>query len=203
MTLMMAVRDAALHEIPLLEALQLRASVVAPDYRDALAAHPEVIHLPATDVSEGRTRVAMVEQRIAGFSVVLAVHGTSQELDGLFVEPDLMGKGVGRALIDDVVTRARPLGARTVDVIANPTAVGFYRKVGFTRGEDVMTQFGPAFGMHLEVHPTRDESRSDHSVPDTQAHDNRARPARLLPVQSAMIVGQRSASERPPGRRTR
>jgi GNAT superfamily N-acetyltransferase len=157
MTLVIAIRDADVHEIPLLEALQLRASLVALDNREALAAHPEVIHLPVADVSESRTRVATIDERIAGFSVVLPVHDASQELDGLFVEPGLMAKGVGRALIEDVVTRARPLGVRRIDVIANPTAVGFYGRVGFTRGNDVQTQFGPAFWMHLDVYPTRDE----------------------------------------------
>jgi N-acetylglutamate synthase-like GNAT family acetyltransferase len=147
------IRDAALDEIPQLEALQLRASLVAPDYREALAAHPEVIHLPATDVSEQRTRVAMVKGRIAGFSVVRPVHSTGCELDGLFVEPDLMRQGIGRALIADVVARARTHGVRRIDVIANPTAVDFYAKVGFTRGDDVMTQFGPAFWMHLDLPP--------------------------------------------------
>jgi GNAT superfamily N-acetyltransferase len=154
-TLVIAIRDAELHEIPFLEALQLRASVVAPDYREALAANPEVIHLPAADVSERRTRVAVVEERTAGFSVVLPVHDMACELDGLFVEPDLMGKGVGRALIGDVVMRARPRGVRRIDVIANPTAAGFYSKLGFTRGDDVQTQFGPAFRMHLDVPPGR------------------------------------------------
>ncbi len=157
MALVITMRDAQLHEIPLLESLQLRASLVAPDYREALAAHPEVIHLPAADVSEGRTRVAVVSERIAGFSVMLPVHEISQELDGLFVEPDLMGKGVGRALIADVVTRARSSGVRIIDVIANPTAAGFYGKLGFTRGKDVMTQFGPAFWMHLAVDPPSDD----------------------------------------------
>jgi N-acetylglutamate synthase-like GNAT family acetyltransferase len=145
------IRDAALDEIPHLEALQLRASLVAPDYREALAAHPEVIHLPATDVSEQRTRVAMVEGRVVGFSVVRPVHGTACELDGLFVEPDLMRTGIGRALIDDVVDRARTNVVGRIDVIANPTAVDFYTKLGFERGDDAMTQFGPAFWMHLEL----------------------------------------------------
>jgi GNAT superfamily N-acetyltransferase len=145
------IRDAALDEIPQLEALQLRASLVAPDYREALAAHPEVIHLPPTYVSEQRTRIAMVDGRVAGFSVVLPVHGAACELDGLFVEPDLMRKGIGRALIADVVERARAHGVRHIGVIANPTAIDFYTKVGFERGEDAMTQFGPAFRMHLEL----------------------------------------------------
>ena len=151
----LSIRDAVPDEISHLEALQLRASLVAPDYRDALAAHPEVIHLPEADVREQRTRVAIVDGRVAGFSVVRPVHGTTCELDGLFVEPDLMRNGVGRALVDDVVQRARARGVRRIDVMANPTAIGFYTKVGFVRGDDAMTQFGPAFWMHLDV--TRSE----------------------------------------------
>jgi GNAT superfamily N-acetyltransferase len=153
MAIRIEIRDAALDEIPQLEALQVRASLVAPDYREALAAHPEVIHLPPTDVSEHRTRVAIVDGRVAGFSVVLPVRATACELDGLFVEPELMRKGIGRALIADVVERARTHGVDRIDVIANPTAVDFYTKVGFERGGDAMTQFGPAFWMHLKLLP--------------------------------------------------
>jgi GNAT superfamily N-acetyltransferase len=140
-------------EISLLEALQLRASLVAPDYREALAEHPDAIELPVADVLDGRVRVAITGHRVAGFSVVLPLRGTSCELDGLFVEPDVMGHGIGRALIDDVVGRARPLGVVRLDVIANPTAFGFYIKLGFHRGEDAVTRFGPAFWMYLNLGP--------------------------------------------------
>jgi GNAT superfamily N-acetyltransferase len=95
----------------------------------------------------------MVAGRVAGFSVVLPVRGTTCELDGLFVEPALMRKGVGRALIDDVLARARVHGVLRIDVIANPTAVDFYTKVGFKRGDAAITQFGPAFWMHLDLLP--------------------------------------------------
>jgi GNAT superfamily N-acetyltransferase len=151
------IRDALLNEIPQLEALQLRASLVAPDYREALAAHPEVIRLPAADVSEQRTRVATVDGRVAGFSVVLPVRDSRCELDGLFVEPDFMRKGIGRTLIADVVERARVHGVQRIDVIANPTAFDFYTTVGFERGDNAMTQFGPAFWMHLDLPESEDE----------------------------------------------
>jgi len=149
--LTIAIRGAALHEQALLEGLQMRASVVAPDYREALAAHPEVIRLPERDITEGRVRVAVVDGRVAGFSVVLPVHDMVCELDGLFVEPDLMRQGVGRALVDDVVAGVRPLGVLSIVVIANPTASGFYDRLGFKRGEDAMTLFGPAFWMSLSL----------------------------------------------------
>ena len=157
MTASIEIRDGVLDEVPRLEELQLRASLVAPDYRDALIAHPEAIHLPDDDVREHRTRVAIVDGRLAGFSVVLPVRGTSCELDGLFVEPELMRKGIGRALIADVVERARAHGVHRIDVIANPTAIDFYDKVGFERGDDAMTQFGPAFRMHLALRSIEDE----------------------------------------------
>ncbi len=154
MPLSIAIRDAELHEIPELEALQMRASLVAPDYREDLAAHPEAVQLPTADVRDRRVRVAMVQQRVAGFSVVTPVRDTSCELDGLFVEPDLMGKGIGRALVDDVVVRLQSLGVVRLDVVANPTAVAFYSKLGFERGEDAMTQFGPAYWMTLRLRYT-------------------------------------------------
>jgi ribosomal protein S18 acetylase RimI-like enzyme len=147
------IRNATVDDIAHLEALQLRASVVAPDYRAQLLAHPELVQLPLNDVTEQRTRVAMLDQRIAGFSVVLPMSGRSCELDGLFVEPDLMGRGIGRALVADVAQRLRVQGVRYLDVIANPTAIGFYRRLGFVRGADVTTQFGPAPGMRMDLCP--------------------------------------------------
>jgi N-acetylglutamate synthase-like GNAT family acetyltransferase len=95
-----AIRDAELHEIPLLEALQPRASVVAPR------------------------------------------------------------AGVGTALIADVVAHARAHGVGQIDVVANPTAVGFYTKVGFIRGDNAMTQFGPAFLTRMTL--TSEASTTSH-----------------------------------------
>jgi ribosomal protein S18 acetylase RimI-like enzyme len=145
------IRHATVDDIAHLEALQLRASVVAPDYRAQMLAHPELVQLPLNDVTEQRTRVAMLHQRIAGFSVVLPIAGTSCELDGLFVEPDLMGRGIGRALVADVERTLRVQGVRYIDVIANPTAISFYTRLGFVRGADVTTQFGPAPGMRMDL----------------------------------------------------
>jgi ribosomal protein S18 acetylase RimI-like enzyme len=145
------IRHATVDDITQLEALQLRASVVAPEYRNQLLAHPELIRLPLNDVTEQRTRVAMLDERIAGFSVVLPVAHSTCELDGLFVEPDLMGRGIGRALVMDVASTLRAKGIRYIDVIANPTAIGFYTRLGFVRGADVATQFGPAPRMRLDL----------------------------------------------------
>ena len=91
--------------------------------------------------------------RRLGFSVVLPIRGGRCELDDLFIEPDSMGLGVGRLLVDDVATRAAAAGASYVDVIANPNASGFYERLGFEITGQASTRFGDAPRMSLELSP--------------------------------------------------
>ena len=74
-------------------------------------------------------------------------------LSDLFVEPDSMGVGVGRLLVDDVATRAAAAGASHVDVIANPNAMGFYERLGFEITGQASTRFGDAPRMSLDLSP--------------------------------------------------
>jgi GNAT superfamily N-acetyltransferase len=145
----MTIRDAMPNEKADLEALQLRASLVWEEYREPLLAAPEVIVVPAGAIAAGRVRVAVAADGPAGFSVVTPVIDGACELDGLFVEPELMGRGIGRELVADVMARSD--GARRLDVIANPRAVGFYEKLGFQPGDPVQTRFGAALRMHLPL----------------------------------------------------
>lgn len=51
-------------------------------------------------------------------------------LDYMFVAPEAIGRGVGRALWRHAVATARSLGHRTLVVVADPNAAGFYRRMG-------------------------------------------------------------------------
>ncbi|MGN6172171.1 MAG: GNAT family N-acetyltransferase, partial [Streptosporangiaceae bacterium] len=75
------------------------------------------------------------------------------ELEDLFVDPEWMGQGAGRALVQDLVAIARQRGVRRIEVTANPHALAFYEKAGFVVGREVGTRFGPAPRMHLQVAP--------------------------------------------------
>ena len=76
-----------------LEGLQRRASLELPEYRDQLLANLEAIHLPPAQIANGQVIVAEFGGGIVGFAAVVG-----GELDGLFVEPDLWGRGsAGRA----------------------------------------------------------------------------------------------------------
>ena len=85
-----------------------------------------------------------------GFSVVIPADNDARELDGLFVEPDRMLSGVGRALVEDAVGRASREGARCLGVTAGH-AQGFYERVGFELVGAAQTRFGPAVRMRREL----------------------------------------------------
>ena len=85
-----------------LEALQRRSSDVWERYREQLAANPDAIALPQRFFDNGWVRVAVAgDDGPIGFSVVIPADGGVRELDGLFVEPGHMHRGVGRALVED------------------------------------------------------------------------------------------------------
>ena len=67
-------------------------------------------------------------------------------LDGLFVEPAQMRRGIGRALVEDAAARARSRGALVMDVTAGP-AQPFYERAGFTVTGHASTRFGTAVRM--------------------------------------------------------
>src|SRR5690348_6557556 len=124
-----------------LEELQRRASIELPEYRDQLIADPEAIYLPDGQIANGQVVVAELDGHIAGFAAVVG-----GELDGLFVEPDLWGRGIGRALVDAATHEARRRGL-ALKVIANPRARRFYEHCGFSVEGEVQTRFGPGLRM--------------------------------------------------------
>lgn len=124
-----------------LEELQRRASVEFPEYRDQLMLNPDAIYLPEGQIANGQVIVAEIDREIVGFAAVVG-----GELDGLFVEPDLWGQGIGRALVDAATHEARRRGL-ALKVIANPRARRFYEHCGFALEGEVQTRFGPALRM--------------------------------------------------------
>jgi GNAT superfamily N-acetyltransferase len=54
-------------------------------------------------------------------------------LEHLWVTPEHMGTGVGRALFEHAVRRAASMGAETLKIEADPNAEGFYLRMGARR----------------------------------------------------------------------
>jgi ribosomal protein S18 acetylase RimI-like enzyme len=140
------IRCAAPAEREALGELHRRSSYVWDEDRVHLEAHPDALGVAAKAISDGRVRVAVNDaDELLGFSVV-GQHpaGGVCELEDLFVDPDAMRRGVGRALVEDGAKRALLAGCREMTVVAHPRNFAFYESVGFAAGEPVSTRFGPA-----------------------------------------------------------
>ena len=136
------IRPAREEELPALGALQLRASLGWGERVEGLRAMAQAgevppEHLPGSFVAEA-------DGRIVGFATVLRADAAEAELEGLFVEPEDWGKGVGARLVAEAERRAAALGVATLRVVASRRAEGFYRACGFETVGEVMTKLEPA-----------------------------------------------------------
>jgi GNAT superfamily N-acetyltransferase len=72
--------------------------------------------------------VAERDGRVLGFH-----HVEGDELAGLWVEPEAIGRGVGRALLDHARAQARAAGVAELLVESDPNAEPFYLRAGARR----------------------------------------------------------------------
>ena len=135
------VRLARIEERQGLEDLQRRASLANEQDRPHLEAHPDAIDLPAEQIANGEVFVAEFGERVAGFAALIG-----GELDGLFVEPELWRRGIGGALVAHAAHLARQRGL-ALTVTANPVALEFYQRCGFSIEGETQTRFGPGVRM--------------------------------------------------------
>lgn len=95
---------------------------------------PELTVTPAY-IRRNPTFVARCDQTFVGF-VAIELHGDAAVLDHLWVRPDSMGRGIGRALFLQAEDCARAAGAMRLTVTSDPHAEGFYRRMGATKCGD-------------------------------------------------------------------
>jgi GNAT superfamily N-acetyltransferase len=138
------IRAAIPAEREALEALQLRASLSNAGDREAMLANPAAVYLPPEQIQDGRVFVAESDGAVVGFAALLPRSDGKMEMDGLFVEPDRQGRGIGRALVEHSAEFARATGSPALHVIGNPHAEGFYLRCGFALVGATRTRFGHA-----------------------------------------------------------
>lgn len=91
-------------------------------------------------LSETRRRLTTREAYVA-LGEDDRIVGTATYHDGsvraVFVDPDVHGAGIGRALVGVVEAAARRDGRAVVEVRSSLTAIGFYARLGYVRVRDV------------------------------------------------------------------
>ena len=92
----------------------------------------EDLTINAEFLRDHETYVAMVDNHLAGFYAFEHTRG-KLELSQMWVLPEAMGRGVGRALFRHAVKRARALGFHALEIESDPNAEGFYLRLGARR----------------------------------------------------------------------
>jgi ribosomal protein S18 acetylase RimI-like enzyme len=93
------------------------------------------------------TYAAKVGDRLVGF-YALVPEGSQMDLMHLWVQPEFMGRGIGRALLMHGMVRAKNLGFKEMEIKSDPNAEGFYRPMGARR---VGTNSGILYGVQRDL----------------------------------------------------
>lgn len=90
---------------------------------DALTATEKTL---ATEI----VHVAECNSVVQGWISYVPVSDTAVSVEGLWVDPDIMGKAVGSTLWHAMQKDAVANGFREIEVLSDPNAFGFYEKMG-------------------------------------------------------------------------
>ncbi len=125
--------DEARRLAPTLVALAVRSKASWGYDRAFMAAFERSMQGMALDRPAGQTASILFVAEDAGAVVGFAAvedEGERAWLEDLWVEPDRFGQGVGRALWLAAVEATRAMGRPTLELEADPNAVGFYERLG-------------------------------------------------------------------------
>ncbi|HVS83564.1 MAG TPA: GNAT family N-acetyltransferase [Pyrinomonadaceae bacterium] len=101
-------------------------------WKDELTITPDFI-------ANNEMYVAIAGEEIAG-CCALVLSDSRAELEHMWIRPEHMGTGVGRALFQQIVERAAHLKATGLEISSDPNAEGFYKRMGATRVGDLRSE---------------------------------------------------------------
>jgi GNAT superfamily N-acetyltransferase len=149
------IRLATTDDVGVVRELYRRSSMSNEGDWDLFARHPDLLDWPGHGIDEGRTRVAVIDDLVVGFAT-LSFDASTPEVEDLFVDPDWMRRGIGRALVEDLIATVRAMGRTALEVDANPHALSFYRRVGFIELGAVAVEYGTGMRMRRSTVETLD-----------------------------------------------
>jgi GNAT superfamily N-acetyltransferase len=105
-------------------------------------------------VDQHEVFVAETDGAIVGFYALIA-EGNNAELEHLWVAPSHIGQGVGKELFLHAMQVAAERKFLSVDILADPNAEGFYKRMGASRtGESISELDGkPRVLPRLKIDP--------------------------------------------------
>ncbi len=152
------IRPAIADEATLLSELARRSKGHWGYPEEFLEACREELTVDPEQTSGGRYDcvVAEIDGTIAGFYALEALSATVVELDALFVEPEHIGRGIGRKLMQDAIRTTAARGAGTLLIQGDPHAVRFYeaaggRQTGIRESDSIPGRYLPVFEVDVSA----------------------------------------------------
>ncbi|GEC06375.1 N-acetyltransferase [Streptomyces spinoverrucosus] len=130
------IRPARTTEAEALSDLALRSKAHWGYDTEFLEACRDELTVEASEVAYRRATVAERDGRILGFTTLEGKPPTGV-LGMMFVEPQVIGQGIGRLLFEHTMAAGRALGFAQVTIDAHPNAEPFYRAMGAVRTGNV------------------------------------------------------------------
>ena len=128
----LTMRPATGEDAATLTALALRSKAHWDYSAEFLAACHEELTLTSAQIEAPRffCHVCLSKERPIAFYSLEIISTEIAELDALFVEPDYIGKGIGKMLVHHAREQAGRLGIVTMIVQGDPHAERFYTAIG-------------------------------------------------------------------------
>ena len=150
-------REAAIEDAKALSALAIRSKAYwgySPEFMDACI---EELTVTSSNIQDDEyfIEAAWLRGEILGF-YTLEPHDPGEiELGAMFLQPDYIGKGIGKMLMDRAKQKATDLGARKMHIQGDPNAQRFYEtagamQVGFKPSESIPGRLLPLFELELD-----------------------------------------------------
>ena len=125
-------RDAFITEAPELSRLATRSKAYWGYPAEFMRACEQELTVSAAEISatDNHFVVAIDRQELIGFYALERMSEGEIELIAMFVEPQYIGKGVGRQLMQQAINHAVQLGAKRLTIQSDPHAQAFYQAAG-------------------------------------------------------------------------
>lgn len=125
-------RDAYVTDAPVLSRLSTRSKAHWGYSAEFMHACEQELTVSAAEISSTDNHFVVVidRQELIGFYALEHMRDGEIELIAMFVEPQFIGKGVGRQLMQQAINHAAQLGATRLTIQSDPHALAFYQAAG-------------------------------------------------------------------------
>lgn len=134
----MQVRKATIDDINALSELAYKSKAYWGYSKDFLDKCIDDLTVTVNDIESNPVYVMEIHHNMVGF---FNFELSTEKLDALFIDPDFIGKGIGKLLWKNLLNIAKDLDMKQFTLDSDPNAEGFYLKMGAKKIGSIPSSF--------------------------------------------------------------